>query len=849
MIAVALAQIRIHWARFLAIGLSIALAAGFVATTLIINASLQDHLRESVGKSFSHADLAIIPGQDEFVDGTEAAPLLEPLSEVEGVSSADLSARTLTTGRGIEFSESTFALAPTPVDPRLDAFTIIDGHRPDAVTDLALDSSTADTLNIGIGDKIRLAVDTVPVETGDDDIPIYRSPSESTSTFTVVGIVDIGEDPAIPGANRVLTTAASYHEFFAQRGDVIAVQIALEDSANAAQTRRQLQKVLDSSGLGGRVELLGVDEATKVKTQRLSGSNDVITAMMLIFAGIAVIVAVLVVSNTFSVIVAGRRRELALLRCLGASRAQIYSSVVAEGLLVGLIGSAVGVLGGVGLSFGLAAGARRILPEEFSHASVEVPLSSLLTGVGVGALLTILATIRPARSAISVTPLEALQPFDISTAPSFRSRPRAIIGWASILAGVLLIIASLYLVSSEQSWILGGAVGGALIVTGLVVCSAQIIPPIVAWIGDLLFSPWGIPGQLATLNTLRNPRRTATTATALIIGVTLVATILVGGISTKATLGHGLDQRYPIDVSVPLANAVDEDTLDDVADIEGVDRAVVAYRAVALDDFKGSRPDVYVLSPETARFVLSEGAPDLVAGEVVVPEDYPNQTIRIKGLNDKAVPVTKTGRSSLAFFTTTDVGNDLGISATATSVLIRLDEAANIDEVFRIQHDVAEVLDVPSDEVGGSAVARGTYSKLIDVLLAGAVALLLVAVLIALIGVSNTVSLSVIERRRENALMRALGLSISQLRALLALEAVLISSVAALIGLILGGALGIAGTRLLTADYSTDLIVDWSPTAYLGILVVAIVAGILSALSPAKRAARLSPVEGLKLDY
>ena len=236
-------------------------------------------------------------------------------------------------------------------------------------------------------------------------------------------------------------------------------------------------------------------------------------------------------------------------------------------------------------------------------------------------------------------------------------------------------------------------------------------------------------------------------------------------------------------------------------------------------------------------------------GRVVVPEDYSDATVRIKGLNEMNVPVHKEGLSSLAFFTTPEVGNSIGVSATSTSVLVRLDEDVDVDEIDRIQQSVAEALDVSSDEVGGSAVARGAYSELIDVMLAGAVGLLFVSVLIALIGVSNTVSLSVIERRRENALMRALGLSIAQLRTLLALEAVLISSVAALVGLVLGTGLGIVGTRLLTHGYSTDLIVDVSVPAFLGILGVAIVAGILSALAPARRAARLSPVEGLKLDY
>ncbi len=848
MIAVALAQIRIHWARFLAIGLGIALAAGFVATTLIINSSLQDSLEHAVGRSFEKSDLTVMPSRDVFVGGDEASPLLGPLAEVDGVETASLSARTVSTGRGATFSESSFALSPVPADERLDTFDMVSGQRPEAKTDLVLDTRTAKDLNVGVGDEIRFTVDAVPVESGNDDMPIYRGPSQSSVAFSVVGIAEMGQDPAMPGATRALTTASGYQEYFAQQGDVIAIQIALEDGADPEAVRAQLQRVIDGSELNGSLEALTVDEAVSAKTDRLSGGNAVVTGLLLVFAGISVIVAILVVSNTFSVIVAGRRREFALLRCLGATRVQMYGSVVAEGLFVGLLGSIFGVFAGVLVSRGLMAAAVRYWPEEFPYDTLTVPVSALVSGVVVGALLTIVATIRPARSAIAVTPLEALQPFDASISPNTRARPRHLVGFGFIGLGIVLVVVSVYAVSTSQLWILGGALGGGLVVTGLVISSAKIIPPVVAWIGEVLFSPWGVPGQLATLNTLRNPRRTAATATALIIGVTLVATILVGGMSTKATLSHGLDQRYPVDISVPLSGLVDDDDLEDVRQIPGVSAAVIAHRAEAVEDFKGSRPEIFVIDPDSAEAVLGDAA-DIVSGRVTVPEDYRDPTVRVKGLNEMSVPVHKDGLSSLAFFTTPDVGNDLGISATTTAVLVRLDEDIEVDEITRIRQSVAETLDVSSEEVGGSAVARGAYSELIDVMLAGAVALLFVSVIIALIGVSNTVSLSVIERRRENALMRALGLSISQLRTLLALEAVLISSVAALLGLVLGGALGIVGTRLVTYDYSTDLIVDFSAPSFLGILAVAVIAGILSALAPARRASRLSPVEGLKLDF
>ena len=195
MIAVALAQIRIHWARFLAIGLGIALAAGFVATTLIINSSLQSSLEGAVGRSFAHADLTVIPDEDVFVGGDEVAPLLKPMSEIEGVRSASLSARTLTTGRGTAFSESSFALSPVPADERLDTFTMVSGDRPEATTDLVLDTRTAAELDLGIDDEVRFSVDPVPVETGDADMPVYRGPSHSSITFTVVGIAEMGTGP------------------------------------------------------------------------------------------------------------------------------------------------------------------------------------------------------------------------------------------------------------------------------------------------------------------------------------------------------------------------------------------------------------------------------------------------------------------------------------------------------------------------------------------------------------------------------------------------------------------------------------------------------------------------------
>ena len=404
MISVALAEVRAHWARFIAVGLGIALAAGFVASTLIVNSSLQASLRESVGHTFSQADLVLVPAQDVFVDGQEVSSVAQPLSEVDGVGSVAVNARTTTTGRGQSFSESTFALTPVPVDPRLDTFSLVDGTRPDSITDLVLDKGTAADLGVSIGDEIRFSVDSVAAAPAGDSMPVYRGPSQNNTVFTVVGLAAMGNSPTVSRVHQAMTTSASYQEYFAQQGDVVSLQIALDNGADPSTVLKGLQQTIDVSAMQGSLEAMTVEEAIDVKTERLSGNNDVITWMLLVFAGISVIVAILVVSNTFSVIVAGRRRELALLRCLGASRKQMYGSVVVEGTVIGLLSSIVGVALGTGVSFGLTAVVKRIWPDEFEYVSLNVPLSALLIGIAAGVVLTIFATIRPARSAISVTP-------------------------------------------------------------------------------------------------------------------------------------------------------------------------------------------------------------------------------------------------------------------------------------------------------------------------------------------------------------------------------------------------------------------------------------------------------------
>ncbi len=295
----------------------------------------------------------------------------------------------------------------------------------------------------------------------------------------------------------------------------------------------------------------------------------------------------------------------------------------------------------------------------------------------------------------------------------------------------------------------------------------------------------GSAGPTGHAQHARNRRRTGSTAAALVIGVTLVSTLVVGGMSTKATFGAGLEQHFPVDVAVNLGTAADQDVIEEIRDIDGVATAVLAYHGSVVDD----DAELYIVDPSSLSALLGEQAPPVVAGRVTVPENYPGQSVQVQGLTT----ATRRSRSrgSRAGPTSRPLTSATGSASPRRRRLCSSPwpptRAAPTSCASGKQ--VAEALDVATDEVIGSAVERGLFAQVIDVLLLTAVGVLLIAVLIALIGVSNTISLSVIERRRENSRARALGLSLAS-RALLAFEAVLISVVAALIGLGLGGGPG-----------------------------------------------------------
>ena len=343
----------------------------------------------------------------------------------------------------------------------------------------------------------------------------------------------------------------------------------------------------------------------------LSAGQDQLTVVLLAFAGVAILVSTLVVANTFSVLVAQRTRELALLRCLGAGRSQIRGSVMLEALVVGFVSSVLGVLAATGLMTGLIAWAKS-QPEQ-AFATLAVPPSAIIAGLVAGTLLTVVAALVPAKAATAVAPLAALRPADDASVRNRRGKVRLVLGLAALVGGAALLVYGSLNVSLPLALL-----GGAASFVGILLCSTLFIPTVVALAGRLA-APAGVPGKLAAVNATRNPARTSATAAALLIGVTLVSLMMTGAATSRQAFNDTLAENYPVDLSAQTAvdGARDPgDALARIKALDGVSAAVLLKPVGTLVD--ATTPDggntIYSLTRRRCRFGAPRQPPQAGSG-------------------------------------------------------------------------------------------------------------------------------------------------------------------------------------------------------------------------------------------
>ncbi|AEE46656.1 FtsX-like permease family protein [Cellulomonas fimi] len=837
MLRLTLAQMRRSVGRLTAAAVAIAIGTAFLAATLVAGNVMQRTGYDSVTAQYASADLVVKEATAADVATVRDTP---------GVTAADLllvGGTELTNGGRTTYQ----ALLPVPSDERLGSVVVTEGRLPSSSGEIALPQTTVDRLEARLGDELESGF---YVQT-DDDFDRQEAPA------TLVGIVD---DPAgawamYGGAGLAAPDDLALWTGVADMPDFTSPVLVLTDGTSAA--RDALVEALPGA------EVLTRDEAAKASIEEVTGEGNALLMVVLGFAAIALLVAALVIANTFQVLVAQRARTLALLRCVGAVKGQLRASVLTEAAILGLLSSVVGVLLGLGLSQATLAILARVDTGAPLPATVAVTLPVVLVPLVVGTLVTALAALVPAREATRVSPVAALRPIDAPTVGARAGRVRLVLSLLLVVggvAGLLAAVAGAVVGGGDPMLLLAlGVLAGAASFVGVLVGAVFWLPRVVSLAGRALAAT-GSSARLAAANTVRNPRRTAATSTALLIGVTLVALMSTGAASARISLAAELDNHYPVDLTVSSPSgtetAVGADSIAQVEAVPGVERVVAVPSAQAT--VAGEWTVLRAPDPDDALAVLRDTAPldELDDTTVIAPEyrgeDLDGQSVTVesepaRGTSDgEAVDLTvvHTALAGVDMLVTPGTLERIEPDAVASTLWVALEPGADAATTALAVTDA-----VSSDGlvVESAAAERQQYERVIDGLLAVVVGLLGVAVVIALVGVANTLSLSVIERRRESATLRAIGLTRRQLRWMLAIEGMLIAGIGALLGVLLGMLYGWAGAAIILGTTgSVHLAVPWQDLVV--VLAVALAAGLLASVLPGRAAARTSPVAALAVD-
>jgi putative ABC transport system permease protein len=591
--------------------------------------------------------------------------------------------------------------------------------------------------------------------------------------------------------------------------------------------------------------LYSPEEYVRNGQAKLSNHTDMIALMLLVFAAIAVFVSVLVVANTFSVMFAQRLRDFALLRCVGATRRQVVGSVRREAAAVGVLASLTGTLVGVGLGYGLIALINTLAPTTPMGAA-ELPTPWLLGGFTVGLVVTMLASLLPTRRVVRVSPLAALRPdtaVDVHTATG-----RVRLALAALLLVTGLALLGVAMVQDSTALMLAG---GGSVFTGVLLFGPALVPRLVRITGALL----GSAGRLATKNAVRNPRRTAATTASLLICVTLTTAVLTGSATTRAAVDEERDRDHPIDVALTSPETpVTTDLLDQVRRTPGVEQAIPVEGAMA--QMAGLDEPILVVTAPDAEQVARDGGSFARVEPGKIRLDYAAFDKNLSLRPGDRVTVSVGDRQAQLQVAAGTGWGKAGVVAPET--LATLTDAPEPHAIWVRASAGADPLELVGDldglanaadaEIHDNLQARATEDQLLRILTSSVLGLLGIAVVIALIGIANTLGLSVLERAREHAMLRALGLTRRQLRRMLAAEAMLLSVVATLLGTVIGVGFAWAGYETVVKPALSDATMQ-VPWPSLGVVVlIAALAGLLAAVLPARQAARVTPAAGLSLD-
>ncbi len=804
MLKLSLRDLRAHVGRYLLTFLAVTIGVGFVAGVITLTDTISRTLDDLYAGLNRGTDVAV-RGVGQFKLGPEfgggvqrprvSALLAEEVAGVDGVAAAEgyLQGFARPIGPdGVPYGNPTFGF-PTlgtnwGVVDELNPFDIVDGRPPEGPDEIAFDKRTMDETGYRVG-----------------DIASFQTAS-GVSSAQIVGVARFGNSDSPGGASITLFDNDTAQMLLAGPGEVDQVSVLAEPGVSQAQARDAVADAL----AGQDLEIVTGSDLIEEAQDSAQASFTGVRTFLLVFALISVLVGTFVIYTSFSFIVAQRQRQVALLRAIGAGRGQVLTAVVLESLVVGAVASLLGYVLGVVLA--------RALAQAFLPGSVtDVRPTAFAVSVGVGTVVTVVSAFFPAARASRVPPVAAMR--DVAIDTSDRSIGRVVLGLLLGLPGVALLAAGIAGrdVGSLSPLRVAGA-GMLCLFVALIVAGPLAARPASLGLGTPLPRLRGIVGRLAQQNAARNPKRTASTASALMIGLGIVSLFLVVNASLRASLDDTIDNRFRGDLVVdsgagftggglPGIVADDIGALPEVAAVTGVrfgfaqvDGTAVAVggldpeTAFDLFDVRITDGDVADLSPNAIGvFADTAAAKGWEVGDEV-PVVFGDT-----GVQPFTVAVLFDSKDLTGAYVVSNTAFDLNLPTVGdTQVWIRTADGVPID---RAREAVDAVLGpFPSADVQDLAEFKAAIKEQYDIILVLVNALLALTILIAMIGIVNTLVLSVVERTREIGLTRAVGASRGQVRATIRWEALLISGFGLAAALAVGVFFGWVLVRLLADE-------------------------------------------------
>ena len=835
----ALKQVAAHRLRFVLTALAVVLGVTFVSGTLVLTDTSQKLFDDRFASRSSGSDLTVrteVAFDEAMGVEVEHEPVpVGLLARVLGTAGVD-DAAGMVSGHGTVLVDG-HVLASTGrplvmswTDRPFGGFRMVSGHAPQRAGELVLDAESARRAGVRPGSQVTVQSDRVGRFQVVGLAQPVRAAAYAGSTVAILGTGD---------AQHLLRLGAQYSEIrvTAEPGTALSV---LEDRLRRA--------------LGQGYAVTSSKDVARASTDAARTQLAYIQGVLLALAAAALLIGGYLIANTFTIVVAQRTRELALLRAAGATGRQVRRLLRGEAVVVGVVGSAVGTALGIAAAAalrGLLAGAGADLP---TGPPVVRPGSMLLSfAIGVG--VTTVAAIAPSRRAGRVSPLQALR---AAAAVSGTSRRRRIVGGLAAAVSVAALVA----VVLGQAAVTVVALAAVAAVVALAALGPAFAGPLTTLVGRP-FAALGVPGRLAGEFAARSPRRTAATVMALTLSVALVAFMTVLAASFKNDIAHRYQEVIRADYIVEssggeMLGGLSPDVHDRIAALPEVDAAT----PMRLGHFKHDSTTTALAAVDPAAVeralridvrgdlgALADGGV-LVSRKVATSEhlalgDRFAMTFPLDGT--RQVPVVGIFDDDLVAAIQTDylIGLDAYERHYAEDVDadVFVELATHTDKETARAAIAAALTDFPNADVRDQAAAAKGRTALVDQILGMVTVLLLLTVVIALLGVTNTLALSIVERTREIGLLRAVGMTRHQLRWMVRAEAAIQAALAVVLGSVLGVGFAAATVAGLGGSAPMTVVVPW---AWLGtVLVIGTIAGLAAGLLPARRAARLPLMEAI----